>query len=76
MTHLLVSWRAPATSRGYSDAETSRGFLDGDFLSTFLELLPGSSKIGQIMEGGNEAERLDVGYERYQRLLESIQAVY
>ncbi|EIN12704.1 hypothetical protein PUNSTDRAFT_97523 [Punctularia strigosozonata HHB-11173 SS5] len=70
------TWRSPATSRGRTDAETSRGFLDGDFLEAFLDVPRTSPSLAEILEGENVAERLTLGYERYHQLLESVQALH
>ncbi|KAF8895272.1 CPSF A subunit region-domain-containing protein [Infundibulicybe gibba] len=68
-------YRAPRDNRGPSDADVSAfGFLDGDFLERFLNL--GEEKIGKIMTGQNESERLGISRDSVQKTLENLQSMH
>ena len=64
--------RAPANSRGYSDAEPSFGFLDGDFLELFLN----HSHPEELMEGQVEAERITLPISTVKEVLVQMQSLH
>jgi DNA damage-binding protein 1 len=74
---LCGRYRSPANARGRSDAHPeARGFLDGDFLELFLTTAPGSADARAILEGANEAERLELDDSQIRDILEGLQSVH
>lgn len=70
-------WRAPANSRGRSDAQpTATGFVDGDFLEKWLLYDESSPEVARIREGSNDAERLNIPDEEIRAVLESLQGIH
>ncbi|KZT73848.1 hypothetical protein DAEQUDRAFT_357103 [Daedalea quercina L-15889] len=67
-----AKWRAPANSKGHSDAEAAFGFLDGDFLEHYLSV-PQAEK---YLEGDNEAERISVSSAQIRDVLEKLQSLH
>ncbi|KAH9841501.1 mono-functional DNA-alkylating methyl methanesulfonate N-term-domain-containing protein [Rhodofomes roseus] len=65
-------WRAPANSRGHTDAEAAFGFLDGDFLEHYLSV-PDPHK---FLAGDNEAERISIPGPQIQDVLEKLQSLH
>lgn len=64
--------RAPATPRGHTDAEASYGFLDGDFLETFLS----HAHPEQLLVGDVEAERITLPIDTVKNVLVQIQSFH
>lgn len=65
------------TSRGRSDAQSvSFGFLDGDYLSQFLDYPSSSQIVEGILAGNNDAERLEMPYTEVRTMLESIKSLH
>ncbi|KAL6302826.1 mono-functional DNA-alkylating methyl methanesulfonate N-term-domain-containing protein [Sparassis latifolia] len=67
-----TKWRAPANLRGASDAESSFGFLDGDFIEQFLTH-PNPS---ELLEGKMEAERITLPQPEIRDVLEKLQSLH
>ncbi|KAL4251847.1 DNA damage-binding protein 1 [Abortiporus biennis] len=66
------TWRTPVNWRGRTDAEESFGFLDGDFLEQFLM----HADPATLLQGENEAERIDVEPSQLQNVLEMLQSLH
>ncbi|KAI0372253.1 hypothetical protein BV20DRAFT_991870 [Pilatotrama ljubarskyi] len=64
--------RAPASPRGHTDAEASYGFLDGDFLETFLS----HAHPEQLLEGEIEAERITLPLATVKDVLVQMQSLH
>ncbi|KAI0335819.1 hypothetical protein GY45DRAFT_705258 [Cubamyces sp. BRFM 1775] len=64
--------RAPASPRGHTDAEAAYGFLDGDFLETFLS----HPRPEQLMEGDIEAERITLPLATVKDVLAQMQSLH
>ena len=64
--------RAPANPRGRTDAESSIGFLDGDFLEQFLA----HPEPEQFMEGEVDAERVTLGVDKVREILTEMQSFH
>ncbi|KAI1790140.1 mono-functional DNA-alkylating methyl methanesulfonate N-term-domain-containing protein [Ganoderma leucocontextum] len=64
--------RAPAGPRGHTDAESSYGFLDGDFLEQFLA----HPHPEQFMEGEIEAERIMLPVGTVKNVLAQMQSLH
>ncbi|OSD07132.1 hypothetical protein PYCCODRAFT_1449240 [Trametes coccinea BRFM310] len=64
--------RAPAAPRGHTDAEASYGFLDGDFLESFLS----HPHPEQLMEGEIEAERITLPLATVKDVLVQMQSLH
>ncbi|OCH88473.1 hypothetical protein OBBRIDRAFT_780096 [Obba rivulosa] len=68
-----TGWRAPANSRGRTDAEsTAFGFLDGDFIEQFLT----HPRPHELLEGEIEAERITLPQAQIQQVLEKLQSLH
>ena len=65
--------RAPATSKGRTDAEAAAfGFLDGDFLESFLA----ESRQMQFLRGELDVERVALRQTEAEALLEKLQSLH
>ncbi|KAI0917003.1 hypothetical protein AcV5_007593 [Taiwanofungus camphoratus] len=64
--------RAPANSRGRSDAEAAFGFLDGDFVEQFLS----HPHPVELLQGEIEAERITLPQARIRNILEKLQSLH
>ncbi|KAH9924683.1 CPSF A subunit region-domain-containing protein [Epithele typhae] len=68
-----TKWRSPANEHGHSDAEKqSLGFLDGDFLETFLS----HPDPEMFMEGDVEAERITIPITTVKDVLVQMQSLH
>ena len=73
----FIRWRAPANYRGRSEAQMAPvGFLDGDFLESFLDYPAGSQEVERVMKGRNEAEKLNTTYGELRSILESLRSTH
>lgn len=69
------TYRSPANPRGRSDGQQeSRGFLDGDFLESYLSLASDATELKSIREGSNEAQRLNMTDADIRKILERLQS--
>ncbi|KAI0720554.1 CPSF A subunit region-domain-containing protein [Cerioporus squamosus] len=67
-----TKYRTPASPRGHTDAEASYGFLDGDFLETFLS----HAELDDFMEGDVEAERITLPIDQVKDVLVQMQSLH
>ncbi|TFK91964.1 hypothetical protein K466DRAFT_514387 [Polyporus arcularius HHB13444] len=67
-----TKYRAPASPRGHTDAEESYGFLDGDFLETFLSY----AEPDVLMKGDVEAERITLPIDHVKDVLIQMQSLH
>ncbi|KAH6912768.1 mono-functional DNA-alkylating methyl methanesulfonate N-term-domain-containing protein [Coprinopsis sp. MPI-PUGE-AT-0042] len=71
------SFRAPRNNRSRTDAEASAvGFIDGDFIETFLGLIGNDGKVDKVMAGQIVEERLKLSVDKFQKHLETLQALH
>ena len=52
------------------------GFLDGDFVESFLDYPAGSQEVERVMKGRNEAEKLNTTYGELRSILESLRSTH
>ncbi|THH31175.1 hypothetical protein EUX98_g3000 [Antrodiella citrinella] len=64
--------RAPTSPRGRTDAEFAFGFLDGDFLESFLV----DSRQAQFLQGEFEVEHVGLQLSEAEALLEKLQSLH
>jgi len=64
--------RAPANSRGRTDAEFAFGFLDGDLLEQFIA----DARRNELLQGESEAERVGLQPSEAGALLEKLQSLH
>ncbi|KIM43302.1 hypothetical protein M413DRAFT_444121 [Hebeloma cylindrosporum] len=70
-------FRAPKNTRGTSDSDgAAYGFLDGDFLETFINLQTSPDLLKNVMAGGNVAEKLKLPKEDFLKVLEKLQNLH
>ncbi|KAF9013379.1 CPSF A subunit region-domain-containing protein [Cyathus striatus] len=70
-------FRAPRNSRGKSDADSAAfGFMDGDFLEQFLALIGSQEQVDKVITGQSEPERLTIGVDELQEVLENLQGLH
>ncbi|KZT11975.1 uncharacterized protein LAESUDRAFT_746751 [Laetiporus sulphureus 93-53] len=67
-----TKYRAPANSKGHSEAESAFGFLDGDFLEQFLLL----SNPSTYLQGEIEVERVKMSQAEVEDILEKLQSLH
>lgn len=69
----LCRWRSPVGTRGLLYGQGSVGFIDGDYVESFLELDPASPEVEKILQGENKFEALDKTYAEVGRAIEELQ---
>ena len=52
------------------------GFIDGDFLETFLSFIGNDDKVDKIIAGEIVEERLNLSIEQFQKHLEALHALH
>ncbi|CCM01903.1 uncharacterized protein FIBRA_03974 [Fibroporia radiculosa] len=67
-----ATFRAPANSKGHSDAEAAFGFLDGDFLEQYL----GYADYTDLLQGDMDAEQVTMSHSQIQDVLEQLQSLH
>ncbi|KAF9496184.1 hypothetical protein BDN71DRAFT_1415949 [Pleurotus eryngii] len=72
----LAQYRAPKNNRGRSDADPSKGFLDGDFLEYFFIHATSPEDLHTIVTGQNASEGLSVPMDSLKKVLEALQAMH
>ncbi|KAF4605198.1 hypothetical protein EYR40_003981 [Pleurotus pulmonarius] len=72
----LAQYRAPKNNRGRSDADPSKGFLDGDFLEYFFIHAGSPEDLQKIETGQNASERLSIPADALKKVLEALQAMH
>ncbi|KDQ09897.1 hypothetical protein BOTBODRAFT_147991 [Botryobasidium botryosum FD-172 SS1] len=68
-----ATWRSPVGTRGLLYGQGSVGFIDGDYVESFLELDPASPEVEKILQGENKFEALDKTYAEVGRAVEELQ---
>lgn len=72
-----AGFRAPKTSTCRRETDSSAfGFLDGDFLETFLNIVGEERKVAKVYAGSTDPERLTLPVDDYRRALETLQSMH
>ena len=71
-------FRAPRTSNyRVNDSESGAfGFLDGDFLESFLSVIGEEKRVEKVYAGSSDPERLTLPVDDYRRALETLQSLH
>ncbi|KAL0960839.1 hypothetical protein HGRIS_005855 [Hohenbuehelia grisea] len=73
----LPQFRAPKSVRGRREAGIAAyGFLDGDFLETFLTRAGSPEGLEEVISGHNEEERLAMPADEIFRVIEALQSLH